>query len=56
MPPFLQRGLLLPHFHCTLMLTVAVLLAMFGSVESAMVAAPSVITVLDDLKRFEEMK
>ena len=44
-PPPFQRKLLLLYFHCTLMLTVAVLLAMFGSGVSAKVAALSLITV-----------
>jgi hypothetical protein len=42
--PF-QRELLFLYLHCTVVLTVAVLLARLGSIESAMVAPLSVITV-----------
>ena len=40
-----EQELLFRYFHCTLMLTVAVLLARFGSGVSAMVAAFAVIAV-----------
>jgi hypothetical protein len=52
MPPPLQRELLFLYFHCTLMLTVAVLLARFESGVSAIVAAFSVITVPDGAVTF----
>ena len=47
-----EQELLFLYLHCTVMLTVAVLLAMLGSSESAMVAAFSIITVPDGAVTF----